>query len=182
MKTRRVLILLVAFVLVFTSLIPAPVSVDAAAPVGTVKFKITNNSKEKVPFQLYGPAYYFKYAKVKQTTEMDVLPGKYTYVMTVCGARITGNIEIKKKSKPFTIDACAGIGFGNTTGKPLTVTLEGSKATYYISVPGVFKYSYIFPGTYNYTIVGCGGKVKKGTVKAKRGVEYIWTITCGNKK
>jgi hypothetical protein len=176
MKTRNLLILFIAFVLVFVALVPAPVRVEAASTAakndGTVKYKIVNNAKEKVVFQLYGRNTYTKLVKPQQSATLDVVPGKYTYIMNVCDTRVSGKLEItNKKTQSFRIERCAIIGFDNRTGAPLYITLKGP-ATYYISVPVTSTFSFIIPGTYQYTVVGCSGKTIKGTKIVKKASIY----------
>jgi hypothetical protein len=177
MKTRRLVFFLMVFILVFITLIPAPVNVEAAQAITTAKLKVVNPNKEKVPIQLFGPANYNLVAKVKNTTEIKVTPGKYTYVMTVCGARQTGTLEITKKSQSFKIVACSSLAIFNRTGGPIYLTLKGPW-TYTLTIAEKFYHLYVLPGTYKYTVTGCGGVTEKGSIIQTKRTSYRWFFTC----
>ena len=172
MKPGRIFIVFLAFVLLFLALVPAPVQVDAAST--TVKWKVVNGTKVKVPILLFGPATYNLVALPKKTTTFPVLPGKYTYVMTVCGARLSGTLEIQKFAKAFKIGDCAEIKVMNWSYQPVYMTLKGP-----------FKYNFlitekktiltILPGKYTYSYTSCA-KNTTGSFMVKKARKYIWHI------
>lgn len=177
MKTRRLVFFLMVVVLVFLTLIPAPLNVEAAQAVKNAKLKIVNPNKEKITIQLYGPATYTVNAKPKNTTELKVTPGKYTYVMTICGARQTGTLELTKKSQSFKLVACSSLAIFNRTGGPIYLTLKGPW-TYYLTIGEKFRLVYVLPGTYKYSVTGCGGITEKGTIIPRKRTSYGWFFTC----
>lgn len=177
MKTRRLVFFLMVVVLVFLTLIPAPLNVEAAQAVKNAKLKIVNPNKEKITIQLYGPATYTVNAKPKNTTELKVTPGKYTYVMTVCGARQTGTLELTKKSQSFKLVACSSVTIFNRTGGSIYLTLKGPY-TYNLTITEKRITIYLLPGSYQYSATGCGGITKKGTIIAKKRYQYVWDFTC----
>jgi len=145
----------------------------SAASGGTLKITIKNKSSQNVTVQMWGPANYNLLAKKSVASKHNVLPGKYTYLYTVCGARITGEYVATKNSKPLTIPACAQIRLVNSTGSTMWLRLSGPASYSFTLPPGKTNLS-VLSGTYQYTVTGCGGISKSGKVVLKGKKTWVW--------
>jgi hypothetical protein len=82
-------------------------------------------------------------------------------------------------AKPAAVDAAsAPLTITNNMPKATTVSLKGPKDYSFYVTQGATINKNIESGTYKYSYAGCGGKVKKGNLKAKKGVYALVIPAC----
>jgi hypothetical protein len=173
MKKYWIVSAILIFALLLSVWTPAFQDPASAASGGTIKISIKNKSNQNVTVQMWGPGNYNVLAKKNATTKPSVLPGKYTYLYTVCGARISGEYIAAKNSKPLTIPGCAQVRLVNATGATMWLKLSGPASYNFTLYPGKTNLS-VLSGTYNYTATGCGGMSKSGKVVLKGKKNWVW--------
>ncbi|GAB4399947.1 MAG: hypothetical protein OHK0052_23620 [Anaerolineales bacterium] len=133
-----------------------------------------------------GPKTYYVNLAISQKVTQEVEPGKYTYTYTytACGGTQKGTINIKS-AETLKLPACKNadtkssstklikVRINNKTGGVLTLRLTGPKSYYFTFQPGVTNID-VVEGKYSYTVYGCGGSSKSGTIKLKPGFEWSW--------
>lgn len=182
--SQRVFAILIAFVLLLTTIAPAFAADSLAADKVQVQFQ--NKTGAAVRLSLTGAATVsFNLATGK--TKAELAPGTYRFSYEACGKTNAGTFKVKKAGDNLTLPKCAGGGgaggtktvtliIQNQTDGTLYFVFTGPK-TYYLTVP-VGKTRFTFEaGKYNWTMSGtaCGGYgTDAGTLNVKGNTNWRW--------
>jgi hypothetical protein len=171
MYKHKFLILFLIIVFAASTWGPALAS-DAPATAQTAKLVITNKTPKSVTINLTGPRNQSIVAPPGKTT-VQLIPGKYEYSYSVCGADKKGKLNLAKSGK-LNITACqmTNVKFYNVSDRTMVLTLNGPM-TYNLTLPlGVTKVR-VVKGTYRYSLSGCGGSPTNGTIVIKNGQPWV---------
>ncbi len=170
MKKLHILGLISVFVLAFSALVPAPLSLGAtpAAAKATVsRLTVDNKTTKVLTVILKGPKNYTIYA-LPGKTDKDIATGKYTYEYTACGLKKTGTMNITSAKSKLKINACptTKLVIFNYSSTQLSFSLNGPER-YFQSVPPHTRMNIIvLRGTYKWSGNWCG-ESQSGTVVIK---------------
>jgi len=171
--SKRIFVVLLAAVLVFSSVAPALASNQEVADKVQVTFE--NKTGALVRIQLRSTTtIYLNLNPGKTKGQLE--PGIYKYSYLACGATVTGTLKVKPNGATLVLPKCKGgagkaggvpqVTFDNKTGASVRITLTGPKAVYLTLSTGKNK-AELPAGTYKYSYESCGGKVT-GNFKVKK--------------
>jgi hypothetical protein len=183
--SQRLFAILIAFVLLFTTIAPAFAADSQAADKVQVQFQ--NKTGAAVRLRLTGAATVsFNLGTGK--TKAELAPGTYRFSYEACGKTNTGTFKVKKAGDNLTLPKCTGGGGSggtktivlsvrNDTDQALYFVFVGPK-TYYLTVQsGQTSKLTMEAGKYNYTLSGsgCGGySVDTGNLNLKGNFKWRW--------
>lgn len=106
----------------------AAILVSAALPMATaqaqvdqVRLRVDNRNSKQITIQLNGPAYYYFKIDGKEKATYAVNRGVYKYIMTGCGMRTSGSLDLSV-NKTLVMPVCGGSA-SNQTRDPNRIDL-----------------------------------------------------------
>jgi hypothetical protein len=149
----------------------------AQAQADQVRLKVDNRNSKQITLQLNGPAYYYFKIAGKEKVTFAVNRGVYKYILTGCGRRATGSLNLSV-NKTLIMPVCGGSASNQTRdpnyidlGKALKVVnikienlTEGNTqivmtgpSTYVFTLKTDAKKNYsVAKGDYKVNVYGCG--------------------------
>ncbi len=182
--SQHVFAILIAFVLLFTTVAPALAAGAQLAEKVQVQFQ--NKTGAAVRLTLTGQATVsFNLGTGKTKADLEI--GTYRYSYEACGKTNTGTFKVKKAGDNLTLPKCAGGGGAGGT-KAVTLTIQNQTdgtlyfvftgpKTYYLTAP-VGKTKFTFEaGKYSWTMSGnaCGSySTDAGNLNVKGNTNWRW--------
>lgn len=126
----------------------------AAAQVDQVRLRVDNRNSKQITIQLNGPAYYYLKVEGKEKETFAINRGVYKYIMTGCGMRTTGSLDLTV-NKTLVMPVCGGSA-SNQTRDPNRIDLGKVLKVVNIKVENLTEgYSMIIltgPSTYVFSL------------------------------
>lgn len=127
---------------------------SAAAQVDQVRLRVDNRNSKQITIQLNGPAYYYLKVEGKEKETFAINRGVYKYIMTGCGMRTTGSLDLTV-NKTLVMPVCGGSA-SNQTRDPNRIDLGKVLKVVNIKVENLTEgYSMIIltgPSTYVFSL------------------------------
>ena len=132
----------------------ASVTMTATAQVDQVRLRVDNRNDKRITIQLNGPAYYYFKIDGKEKMTFAVNRGVYKYIMTGCGMRTTGTLDLSV-NKRLVMPVCGGSA-SNQAKDPNRIDLGKLLKVVNIKIENLTEgSSYIVmtgPSTYTFTL------------------------------
>jgi hypothetical protein len=190
---RSLVLLGMLAVMLLTAAAPAT---TAQAQVDQVRLKVDNRNSKQIAIQLNGPVYYYFKIDGKEKMTFAVNRGVYKYILTGCGMRATGSLDLSV-NKTLVMPVCGGSASNQTRdpnridlGKVLKVVnvkienLTEGNSQIVMTGPSTYVFTLktdasknvsVAKGDYKVKVYGCGTVFTKNFTAEK---DASWKIRC----